>query len=182
MLLVKPLAQATAFDPAVHEITTPAQHSYILPSLLAPMLKKHSSLSVYLYVCIYTHAPHHRKRPILQGLICSQFCCGLFLFCCSCGFRAGFVGFRESLDALGNVLQKCTFSPCILHSSHQVLKSQCTGFPLLKWTPNILCFWLIPLIYASRVRQRNRRASWTPSCISSGSNWATAQHQMLWMG
>lgn len=132
MLLVKPLAQATAFDPAVHEITTPAQHSYILPSLLAPMLKKHSSLSVYLYVCIYTHAPHHRKRPILQGLICSQFCCGLFLFCCSCGFRAGFVGFRESLDALGNVLQKCTFSPCILHYSHQVLKSQCTGFPLLK--------------------------------------------------
>lgn len=96
-------------------------------------------LLMYMYVCIYTHTPHHRERPILQGLICFKFCYGLFLFCCSCGFRAGFVGLRESLDALGNVLQKQTFSPCILHSSHQVLKSLCTGFPLFRWTQKFTC-------------------------------------------
>ena len=125
---------------ALPEITAPAQHSCRLLSLLVPMLNKPSSLFTYTYVCIYTHTPHHRKRPILQGLICSEFCCGLFLFCCSCGFRAGFVGLRESLDALGNVLQKRTFSPCILHSSHQVLKSPCTGFPYLDEHKNLLAF------------------------------------------
>lgn len=64
----------------------------------------------------------------------------LFFFFAAVVYRASFVGLQESLDALGNVLQKRAFSPCVLHSSHQVLKSLCTGFPLLKWRQCLLAF------------------------------------------
>lgn len=92
-----------------------------------------------MYVFIQIHPTTKRdlfsRFNMLQVLLWT-----LPLFFAAVVYRASFVGLQESLDALGNVLQKRAFSPCVLHSSHQVLKSLCTGFPLLKWRQCLLAF------------------------------------------